>query len=77
MLPVRASDPGSRAEAFAYGGQMGAEVVPAAVDEHDAIADAIEAGDVDAAGVAVMRNWENAARRLRTAIRRTGARGEW
>lgn len=78
LLTLRASvKPQLDRYAFAYGGQMGAAIVPAAAAEHDAIADAIEAGDVDGAGVAVMKNWENAARRLRAAIRRTGERGEW
>ena len=46
-------------------------------EEHEAIATAIERGDVTGAGLAVIANWENAAARLRGAIRATGERGAW
>jgi len=42
--------------------------IAASVDEHAAIADAIEAGDANAARDAVERNWLNAANRLASAI---------
>ncbi|MDX1394974.1 MAG: GntR family transcriptional regulator [Gemmatimonadota bacterium] len=61
---------------FAYVPRM-ADVVPAAADEHEAIAAAIEAGDRDAVTRAVMANWENAADRLRRAIEARGAGDTW
>lgn len=61
---------------FNYGSEL-ASFVPDAAVEHEAIAAAIQAGDVDGAGAAVMQNWENAANRLGQAIEATGERGDW
>ncbi len=58
-----------------YGSALGVFVPEAAV-EHEAIAAAIEVGDAETTGLAVMRNWENAARRLQNAIT-AGDRGDW
>lgn len=47
------------------------EGVEHAFEEHEAIADAIEAGDAQAAAAAVLANWANAERRLRAAMKRS------
>jgi DNA-binding GntR family transcriptional regulator len=61
---------------FNYGASV-ASFVPEAAAEHEAIASAIVAGDVDGSGAAVIRNWENAATRLQNAIAAAGERGDW
>lgn len=61
---------------FNYGSTLGGSA-PEAAAEHEAIASAIETGDADATSAAVMRNWENAARRLQDAIASAGDRGNW
>ncbi len=45
--------------------------------EHCAIADAIEAGDPDAAERAAVANWRNATDRFEAVMRRWGERGNW
>ncbi len=45
--------------------------------EHCAIADAIEAGDPDAAERAAVNNWRNATDRFAAVMRRWGERGNW
>ncbi|MCI0432056.1 MAG: GntR family transcriptional regulator [Gemmatimonadetes bacterium] len=47
------------------------------VHDHDDIADAIEAGDPEAAKSAVLRNWQSAGERLEQVIERLGERGHW
>lgn len=47
------------------------------VTEHEAIIDAIEAGDANGAKTAVELNWQNAAERLGRVIERVGDRGRW
>ena len=47
------------------------------VDEHQAIVDAIEAGDADLAQNSVRTNWRNAAERLGGVIERAGELGSW
>lgn len=47
------------------------------VGEHDAIIDAIERGDPDAAREAVSANWAGAGRRLDSVMQRLGERGVW
>jgi DNA-binding GntR family transcriptional regulator len=47
------------------------------VEEHDAVLDAIDRGDAEAARSAVLLNWRNAADRLATVIDRLGERGAW
>lgn len=49
--------------------------VPASLDEHAAIVEAIEAGDPGAARSAVERNWANAARRLADVLETAGPSG--
>lgn len=61
---------------LSYGSTL-ASIVPSAAAEHDEIASAILDGDADRAGSAVLRNWENAARRLQDAISASGERGSW
>jgi DNA-binding GntR family transcriptional regulator len=53
-------------------GEMGISVA-----EHQAIIDAIVAGDPGIAGAAVTRNWTNASRRLGKVIDMMGERGTW
>lgn len=62
--------------AFNYGASIAA-FIPDAAAEHEEIATAIAAGDIEGAGAAVMRNWENAASRLDNAIAAAGERGDW
>lgn len=50
---------------------------PESVVEHEAIIDAIRAGEPERAEQAVLANWERAARRVREAIERVGERGVW
>jgi DNA-binding GntR family transcriptional regulator len=47
------------------------------VAEHQAIIDAIAAGDPSGAQMAVRSNWRNAAQRLARVIRSVGERGSW
>ena len=47
------------------------------VAEHDAIIEAIEAGNVDEAQVAVQTNWRHAAGRIGKVIEVAGERGSW
>ena len=51
--------------------------IRASVAEHDAIIEAIEAGDADEAQVAVQTNWRHAADRIRKVIEVAGERGSW
>ena len=51
--------------------------VGTSVTEHEAIIDAIEAGDAKGAKTAVELNWQNAAERLGRVIERVGDRGRW
>lgn len=45
--------------------------------EHNGIADAIEAGDADAAERAAVTNWRNATVRFAVVMREAGERGNW
>ena len=47
------------------------------VAEHDAIIDAIDAGQADAAQAAVQLNWRHAAERIEKVIEVAGERGSW
>jgi DNA-binding GntR family transcriptional regulator len=51
--------------------------IRASVGEHEAAVRAIESGDAEAAGQAVLTNWRNAADRLAVVIDRLGERGTW
>jgi DNA-binding GntR family transcriptional regulator len=51
--------------------------VDTSVDEHGSVIRAIEAGDADAADLAVMSNWRNAVDRLSRVIDSLGERGTW
>ena len=51
--------------------------IRASVAEHDAMIDAIEAGNVDDAQVAVQTNWRHAADRIAKVIEVAGERGSW
>ncbi|HEY0994388.1 MAG TPA: GntR family transcriptional regulator [Gemmatimonadaceae bacterium] len=51
--------------------------ITASVAEHDAIIDAIESGDADAAETGVETNWRHAADRLSHVIEVAGERGSW
>ena len=51
--------------------------IEASVAEHDAIIDAIDAGEVDAAQTAVQANWRHAADRIAKVIEVAGERGSW
>lgn len=51
--------------------------ISTSVDEHDVITHCIDAGDPNAAQVAVENNWRNAARRLSSVIGMHGERGSW
>jgi len=51
--------------------------IKASVAEHDAIIDAIDAGEADAAQSAVQTNWRHAADRIAKVIEVAGERGSW
>jgi DNA-binding GntR family transcriptional regulator len=51
--------------------------IKASVAEHDAIIDAIDAGEADAAQSAVQVNWRHAADRIAKVIEVAGERGSW
>jgi DNA-binding GntR family transcriptional regulator len=51
--------------------------IRASVAEHDAIIEAIEAGNADEAQVAVQTNWRHAADRIGKVIEVAGERGSW
>ena len=51
--------------------------IRASVAEHDAIIDAIDAGEADAAQAAVQTNWRHAADRIGKVIEVAGERGSW
>jgi DNA-binding GntR family transcriptional regulator len=51
--------------------------IRASVAEHDAMIDAIEAGLVDDAQIAVQTNWRHAAERIGRVIEVAGERGSW
>ena len=51
--------------------------IKASVAEHDAIIDAIDAGEADAAQHAVQTNWRHAADRIAKVIEVAGERGSW
>jgi len=51
--------------------------IRASVAEHDAIIEAIEAGNADEAQVAVQTNWRHAADRIAKVIEVAGERGSW
>ena len=51
--------------------------IKASVAEHDAIIDAIDAGEADAAQMAVQANWRHAADRIAKVIEVAGERGSW
>ena len=51
--------------------------ITASVAEHDAIIDAIDAGEADAAQAAVQTNWRHAADRIGKVIEVAGERGSW
>ena len=51
--------------------------IKASVAEHDAIIDAIDAGEADAAQHAVQTNWRHAADRISKVIEVAGERGSW
>lgn len=48
-----------------------------ATDEHESVVRALDAGDAEAAAVAVRQNWINAGARLSAVIGRVGERGAW
>jgi DNA-binding GntR family transcriptional regulator len=77
LLSLRAAvKPQLERYALNYGSAF-PQMVPQAALEHEAIARAIADGDVERAGAAVIRNWENSASRLRDAITASGDRGGW
>ena len=51
--------------------------IRASVAEHDAIIDAIDSGEADAAQLAVQTNWRHAADRIGKVIEVAGERGSW
>ena len=51
--------------------------IKASVAEHDAIIDAIDAGEADSAQTAVQTNWRHAADRIGKVIEVAGERGSW
>ena len=51
--------------------------ITTSVTEHEAIIEAIAAGDAEGAKAAVEHNWHNAAERLGRVIERVGDRGRW
>ncbi len=51
--------------------------IKASVAEHDAMIDAIDAGEADAAQLAVQTNWRHAADRIGKVIEVAGERGSW
>jgi len=51
--------------------------IRASVAEHDAIIDAIDSGESDAAQLAVQTNWRHAADRIGKVIEVAGERGSW
>jgi DNA-binding GntR family transcriptional regulator len=51
--------------------------IRASVAEHEAIIDAIETGQADAAQLAVQTNWRHAADRIGKVIEVAGERGSW
>jgi len=51
--------------------------IAASLEEHDVIAEAIEAGDTGRAEASVRSNWRNAAERLGALIDTVGERGTW
>jgi DNA-binding GntR family transcriptional regulator len=51
--------------------------IRASVAEHDAIIDAIDSGEADAAQHAVQANWRHAADRIAKVIEVAGERGSW
>lgn len=53
------------------------ETRPESVGEHRALIDAIEAGDGDAADLAMRNNWNNAFERYAKAIKDSGEQGSW
>jgi DNA-binding GntR family transcriptional regulator len=53
------------------------EEIDRSVNDHGAVADAIETGDPAAAKAAVLANWRNAGDRLAQVIDRLGERGKW
>ncbi|MGH7718652.1 MAG: FCD domain-containing protein, partial [Gemmatimonadaceae bacterium] len=61
---------------FLYTSLLASETA-VSVTEHEAIVQAIRAGDADAAQRAVQTNWRNAAARLAAVIERVGERGTW
>jgi DNA-binding GntR family transcriptional regulator len=54
-----------------------ADTTPDSADEHEAIVDAIENGDADAADLATRINWANACERHAETIKQHGERGIW